>query len=104
MVFWCGDEVDELTKFSLEGGLWDQADAWMEIESFSQGSMSDLTFFPFTLTHIVKQFNQADVVRLLPEVLLEEEVYRCLEHEGIVDGDVADSLLDKGVAAREAAR
>jgi hypothetical protein len=41
----------------------------------------------------VEEFEQVDVVFLLPEVLLEEVVDGRLEHERIVDGNVADVFL-----------
>ena len=44
-------------------------------------------------THLVEELEEVDVVLLLPEVLLEEVVDGGLEHEGVVDGDVADAVL-----------
>lgn len=41
----------------------------------------------------MEEFEQVDVVFLLPEVLLEEVVDGSLEHERIVDGNVADVFL-----------
>lgn len=41
----------------------------------------------------MEEFEQVDVVFLLPEVLLEEVVDRSLEHECVVDGNVADVFL-----------
>jgi hypothetical protein len=41
----------------------------------------------------MEQLQQIDIVRLLPKMLLEEEVDGTLEHESVVDGDVADTWL-----------
>lgn len=43
--------------------------------------------------HLVEELEKVDVVLLLTEVLLEEDVDGSLEHERVVDGDVADVLL-----------
>lgn len=42
---------------------------------------------------LVEELEQLDVVGILLEVLLEEEVDGRLENEGVVDGNVADTLL-----------
>ena len=41
----------------------------------------------------MEKLDQVDIVRVLLEVLLQEKVDRRLENEGIVDSNVADSLL-----------
>lgn len=48
----------------------------------------------------MEEFEQVDVVFLLPEVLLEEVVDRRLEHERIVDSNVADVFLPARVSVR----
>ena len=45
----------------------------------------------------MEKLDQVDIVRVLLEVLLQEEVDGRLENEGIVDGNVTDSLLSKGM-------
>jgi hypothetical protein len=44
----------------------------------------------------VEELEEVDVVLLLAEVLFEEEVDSGLEHEGVIDGDVGDTLLKNG--------
>jgi hypothetical protein len=45
-------------------------------------------------THIVEQLQQIDVIALPPEMFLEEEIDGALEHESVVDGDIAYSGLE----------
>ena len=40
-------------------------------------------------THLVKQFQQIHIIRFVPEMFLEEVVYRSFEHERVVDRDGA---------------
>jgi hypothetical protein len=44
-------------------------------------------------THLEEELEQVDVVGLRAEMLLEKVVNRGLEHERVVDGDVADGGL-----------
>jgi hypothetical protein len=44
-------------------------------------------------THLEEELEQVDVVRLRAEMLLEEVVDCGLEHERVVDSDVADGGL-----------
>lgn len=55
-------------------------------------------FHPRARTHLVEELEEVDVVRLLPEVLLQEVVDRRFEHEGVVDRNVADVVLRGGGA------
>jgi len=69
-----GEEVDELAHLGLERGL---------------AINTRLSLDP-SATHLEEELENVNVVRLLSEVLLEQVIDRCLEHERVVDGDVAD--------------
>lgn len=45
-------------------------------------------------THLEEELEKVDIVRLLTEVLLEEEVDGALEHKRVVDSNVADVGLE----------
>lgn len=45
-------------------------------------------------TYLEEELDEVDVVRLLAEVLLQEVVDSGLEHERVVDGNVADVGLE----------
>ena len=45
-----------------------------------------------TQTHLVENLQNVDITWFITEMRLEEVVYRCLEHEGVINGDVSDAL------------
>lgn len=68
VIFWGGDEVDQLAKFGLKG-------------------------------HVVEELEEEPVVGIGAEMLLEQKVDGGLEHERVVDRDVAYAFLRTQKAA-----
>lgn len=79
MVFWGSEQVDQLPHLRLERGL--------QIVS-SSGTPS--------LAHLEEELDNVDVIGFFPEVRLEQLVNSRLEHESVVDGNVAHSGLSQG--------
>ncbi|RUP44560.1 hypothetical protein BC936DRAFT_149294 [Jimgerdemannia flammicorona] len=74
VVLGSGDEVKELTEFGLEGDL------YVEEPRFHKITVT------MTITYLMIQLEQLDVILGLLEILLENDVDGRLENDPVVDG------------------
>lgn len=80
VVFWCGEQIDQLSHLRLERGL-------------QMGQLGSERRKHLSPAHLEEELDNVNVVRFFPKVRLEQLVDSCLEHESVVDGNVADSGL-----------
>lgn len=81
VVFWGGDEIQQLADFSLERSLHRPCHQHSSVRI----SKKDIAY-------LEEELKEVNVRRFLTEVFLEEVVNGSFEHERIVDGDKVHSL------------
>lgn len=80
VVFWCGEQIDQLSHLRLERGL-------------QMGQLGCDRRKHLSPAHLEEELDNVNVIRFFPKVRLEQLVDSCLEHESVVDGNVPDSGL-----------
>lgn len=81
VVFWRSEQIDQLPHLRLERGL--------QIVSSCATNSKTLS------AHLEEELDNVNVIGFFPEVRLEQLVNSRLEHESVVDGNVAHSGLSQ---------